>query len=597
MNERKLKQLNIIVLVTLVIAFVITLVFVFAFSKRDENTIQADNLEKYNSNWVLKSDNGIDDEIISLPAKVDAGKGDTILLMNRVPENVNKNSVLVIRTQFQNIIVTINDTKVYSNGVLNNQKYMKNAVPCYNIIDIGNASPGDVISVYISSGYDKYSKEIGNIYFGTRGGAIWDIVKSNGISFILSVSILVLTLVLILALVCIKSAHVDKLKAGYALGFVLVAALWTLTQNPIMQFLTGNSYANYMCNMVLILIMPVLYIMYQRCFAIKRRFARIFEIGIYIFAVNFITGVIFQMYSLVDFATYEIVTKILITLGLTLLSGIMYLAADTFSDKTIYNNFTANLVLNIACLLEEFFSLFRFYKKSDGVILQIGVYVFIILLVMTVEKNIIKEINEQKDMALSNIDEEKRKVVKSINTQLIFSSLNMVVNDLKAKDRENSRLIYDTSIYLKNNLKAVTERDLVTFSEELEYIKAYLQIQIKKNQMLEIKIEDKVVNFNLPFNTVEPLVENAVLNGALKAETAGRIIVRSYERLDCYAIQIVDNGPGIGPDKRFDGKQSFKNIKRRLKKMCGGAVEVSSKRDKGTIVTVKIPKDGFVIKE
>ncbi|GEM_PF-217677 len=597
MNERKLKQLNIVVIVTICAAFICTLVLVLAFSNRDENAISTDNLVEYNDNWVLKSDSGTDDRIITLPAKVDGKKGDTILLMNRVPENVNKNSVLVISTRFQNIIVTINGEKIYSNGVLNNQKFMKNAVPCYNIIDIGDASPQDVISVYISSGYDKYSKEINGIYFGTRGGAIWNIVKRSGISFVLSISILVLILVLIVSLICMKNVNVDKMKAGYALGFVLVTVLWTLTGNPVMQLITGNTYGNYMVNMMLILIMPVLYIMYQRCFAEKRKFARIFEIGIYIFAINFLTGIIFQMYSLVDFATYEIFTKILIVVALTLLSGIMYLAADTFSDKTIYNNLTANLVLNIACLMEAFFSIFRFYKKADGIILQIGIYIFIVLLVMAVEKNIINEVNEQKDIALSNIDEEKRKVIKCINTQLIFSALNKVVNNLKAVDRENSRLVYDTSIYLKNNLKAVTERDLVSFSEELEYINAYLRIQVKKNEMLEMQIEDKVVDFNLPFNTVEPLVENAVLNGALKADASGRITVRSYERLDCYAIQIVDNGPGIGPDKKFEGKQTFKNIKRRLKKMCGGAVEISSKPGRGTIVTVKIPKDGFVIKE
>ena len=56
-------------------------------------------------------------------------------------------------------------------------------------------------------------------------------------------------------------------------------------------------------------------------------------------------------------------------------------------------------------------------------------------------------------------------------------------------------------------------------------------------------------------------MENAVLNGALKSNSDGRIVLRSYERLDCFAIQIVDNGPGIGPDKMFTGKKQYKEIK------------------------------------
>ena len=597
MNEKKLKQLNILVLLVALSGVLVMCLFAFVFSPKSENSINGDNLVRYNDNWVLKSENGSEDSIVTLPIKTDVEKGETVLLMNRVPEDVNPDSVLVIKTKFQNIIVTINGKKVYSNGVLNDQKLMKNAVPCYNIIDIGNAKPGDLVSVYIASAYAKYSREIGSIYYGTRGGAVSDIIRTNGAGFVLSIAILVLTLVLIISLVCMRNVKVNKLKAGYAFAFVITAALWSITGNPIMQLITGNTFGVYMCNMVLLFIMPILYIMYQRCFAVKRRFARFFEIGVYVFAINFLTGVVFQFYSVVDFATYELFTKGLILVALTLLSVIMYLAADAFKDKSIYNSFFANVVLNLACFLEAIFSLFKNYRDKDGIILQVGVYIFIVLLVMTVEKAIISEMNQQRDVALSSIDDERENAIKCINTPLIYGALNQVVNNLKAYNKEDSKLVYDTSIYLKNNMRAVTERDLVPFSEELEYIKAYLGIQSKKNEMFDAQVEDKVTDFIVPFNTVEPLVENAVQNGALRAQSAGRIIVRSYERLDCYAIQIVDNGPGIGPDKKFSGKQSFKNIKRRLKKMCGGGIDINCKPEKGTIVTVKIPKEGFIIKE
>ena len=74
-------------------------------------------------------------------------------------------------------------------------------------------------------------------------------------------------------------------------------------------------------------------------------------------------------------------------------------------------------------------------------------------------------------------------------------------------------------------------------------------------------------------------------------------MVRSYERLDCFVIQIVDNGSGLGPDRRFTGKDSYKDIRRTLKKMCGAVIEVKNKPDKGTIVSVMIPKAGFEMKE
>lgn len=597
MNERKLRQLNILALLTVAAGIAVIVVFIFVLAPQGSNRIGTRGLEDYNDRWVLKNYRGQEDKIVTLPLSLAADAEEIITIMAQVPEDVNKDSVLMFRTEFQNVVVMVGDRRVYSNGVLNDQKLMKNAVPCYNVVSLGEAKPGDIITIYMASGYKKYSGKIGAIYFGTRGDVMTELIRNDGVGFVFAITLLVITILLTVSLITMRDVNVDKRKAGYAFGFIFAATLWSLMQNSIMQVVTGNNFGVYMTGMVLLLLMPVLYLMYQRCFAVKRRFARIFEIGIYVFAVNMLVGVVFQMLSVSDFASYMIFTKILISIGMLLLSGIMYLAADTFSDKTIYSNLWANLVLTGACILEAVLSLFRFYKAYDGLVLQIGIYVFIVLLVVAVEKSIVREMNQQRDMAINSIGMEKEKAVKNINTGFIYGALNVAINDLKDKDRDNSRLIYDTSIYMKHNLETLTNTGMVPFSKELEYIRAYLGIQRRRNVNFEIEIEDKVTDFLVPFNTIEPLVENAVMNGALNAEISGRIVIRSYERLDCFAIQIVDNGRGIGPDKKFSGKQSYKAIKKRLKNMCGGGVEIKTKPDKGTILTVKVPKKGYIIKE
>jgi sensor histidine kinase YesM len=138
---------------------------------------------------------------------------------------------------------------------------------------------------------------------------------------------------------------------------------------------------------------------------------------------------------------------------------------------------------------------------------------------------------------------------------------------------------------------------LVPFTQELDYIRAYLGIQSKRFKDLEIAIEDKVLDFKVPYNTIEPIVENSIENGALKSSSSGRFVLRSYERLDCYAVQIVDNGPGISPEKEFCGNTDYKTVKKRLKTMCQASIDVKCRPGKGAIITVKIPKDGYIIKE
>lgn len=52
--------------------------------------------------------------------------------------------------------------------------------------------------------------------------------------------------------------------------------------------------------------------------------------------------------------------------GLLLLCLIMYLAADTYADKSIYSNFWANVILTGSCLVEFILLSSGFYKSYQG---------------------------------------------------------------------------------------------------------------------------------------------------------------------------------------------------------------------------------------
>ena len=109
---------------------------------------------------------------------------------------------------------------------------------------------------------------------------------------------------------------------------------------------------------------------------------------------------------------------------------------------------------------------------------------------------------------------------------------------------------------------------------------------------LQIEIEDKLHDFFVPSRSIEAIVENAAKYGIGKNGNRGRIIVRSYERRDSYAIQIVDEGAGFDTDMLYhkDTPTSMKTVRQRLEASVGGVIEVNSRYGVGTIVTVKVPK-------
>jgi hypothetical protein len=596
-GEKKLKQLNMLVLIIVGVSMLLMIILAFFMKPDNQKKIQGGKLTEFNSNWVIANYQDDASAVVNLPLKMDAPVGETVLLMHVVPENMTNDSVIAFQTEFQNVQVYIGDTMVYENGVMNNQKLMKNAVPCLNVVPLSGASAGDVISIYIQSGYKKYSGKLNSIYYGTSGDVSSWIIEQNGMAFVFSIVLLVVVILLGISLIVANDVKVDKRKSGYAFGFVLAVVLWSIFNNPMMQLVTKNTFGVYMTAMILLLVMPVLYLMYRRCGTTKKRFAQIYEIAIYVFGVNLLTGVVFQLLDVCDFATYVVFVKVLIVLALIGLTGIMYLSDEAVTENGVSVEFVANVVLTAGSLLEALLSIFKFYSSYDGIVLQISLYIFLVMLVVSVEKGIISEMSQSAEIAINEISQEKDMAVKNINTALIFKALAQAAGRLKANNMPEGKLVYDTSVYMKCNLRAATDRQLVPFKEELDYIRAYLGIQTKRFKDLDVTVEDKISNFKVPYNTIEPLVENSVENGALKSASAGRFVLRSYERLDCYAVQIVDNGPGISPDKEFCGNVDYKTVKKRLKSECQAVVDVKCRSGKGMIITVKIPKDGYVIKE
>ncbi len=598
MSTNKRKQLNILVIIIVGASAFAMLLLGVLFKPQSRKGLDMGEVEAINEGWVLRNYRGNDDKLVELPVKLKAEPDEVLLFMHRLPDGVYEDKVLMFDTKFQNVRVFIGELKVYENGVLNNQKLMRNSVPATNIVDLSYAQPGDIVSIYISSGYKSYSGAMSNVYIGSRGAVVSSILKKHAISFVMSLILVVLAIIFAIVLICLGNKYVDRGKTGYALGFIGIAALWLLLENPIMQLITNNSFGIYVSAVILLLLMPIIYMMYQFSLTNQKRYARIYEIGIYAFGINLLAAVIFQLLSVCDFATYTVAAKGLMICGLMAVTGMLYLSDELQTDKKLRINLYSNILLLAAVLLELILSRFGFYAAVDGLAFGLGLYIYLIILVIVAEKGIIYEIDKNIAKTAEDMEKEKVKAVKNINTGLIYRALALAAGKLKANNMSEGKLIYDTSIYMKCNIRATTDHAIVDFEEELEYIRAYLGIQSKRYPKLDITIEDKVTEFKVPYNTIEPLVENAIENGLLRVGEEGRFVLRSYERLDCFAIQIVDNGQGISPDKLFvSGVSAYRELKEILKDMCGAGIELKCKRDKGSIITVKIPKDGFVIKD
>lgn len=146
--------------------------------------------------------------------------------------------------------------------------------------------------------------------------------------------------------------------------------------------------------------------------------------------------------------------------------------------------------------------------------------------------------------------------------------------------------------YLRDNLDSLSSEELIPVEKELEHTRVYADIEMVRfeNIRVEYKIED--MGYSLPTLTIQPIVENAIRHGVrIREEGIVRVCLCLSEQY--HEIVVSDNGIGFDISKTNNSKGThigIKNVRERIEKLCGGTMTVDSVPDKGTTVTIRIPK-------
>lgn len=178
-----------------------------------------------------------------------------------------------------------------------------------------------------------------------------------------------------------------------------------------------------------------------------------------------------------------------------------------------------------------------------------------------------------------------------IKPHFIYNTLN-AIQDIDGMPEEAQNAIVDFSKYLRENLDFLTANNIIPFSKELEHVTKYvnlekLRFQDKINVVFDIKAND----FLIPSLSLQMVVENAIKHGITKKYDGGTVKVTSYENDDKYFVIVEDDGVGFDVNKVIgDNHLGFKNSRERLRHFVNADFIIESEINKGTKVTIVIPK-------
>ncbi|MCK9525244.1 MAG: sensor histidine kinase [Limnochordia bacterium] len=157
-----------------------------------------------------------------------------------------------------------------------------------------------------------------------------------------------------------------------------------------------------------------------------------------------------------------------------------------------------------------------------------------------------------------------------IKPHFIYNTLDLIIGQLESNQNEQaSSLIEALGSFFRLSLSK--GREIVPIASEVEHVRNYLFIQQLRHgdeYEYEIAMDKDIADKFIPRLLLQPLVENAIYHGILRANRQGKIRISGYQEADGDIVfEIQDDGAGLEPDKLQDinevlrGERSLQNEK------------------------------------
>jgi signal transduction histidine kinase len=182
-----------------------------------------------------------------------------------------------------------------------------------------------------------------------------------------------------------------------------------------------------------------------------------------------------------------------------------------------------------------------------------------------------------------------------IRPHFLFNTLNTIATMVRADPTKAEAMIGQLSDLLRASLRADPERK-VRLDEELTLTTQYLDIERTRfadRLRVSVLVSEAAQRALVPHLILQPLVENAVRHGIAPREGPGSVIVRAARQDGYLAVEVEDDGVGMGnaPPTRDDGGVGLSTVRLRLGYVYGSdhRFEIIPVVPSGTRVRLEIP--------
>ena len=606
-----------------------TIVFMVIYSIFDkESTLQRDE-QRYIEKWTVVESNGNTFETGRSYRANKAYAGD-FTVSSKLPDNISDNDVLCFRA-YSEVSVSIGGGRSRNLSLVNDEKIPGGHVKSFFVtIPLYDEDSGADIIIVRNSKSDK-PEIVPETFVTTINGVYNYLFNRFGLSFCLSLVILVFSLVVIAIGVGLMIWYRQKMKMIYgALGVFIVAA-WLVTNSFLYPYTFGHYHVDGIANYMFCLLMPFGFILYVNSVQ-RARYKKTMSIIILCSAVNA------ALWSVLHFTGIQPFNRSLIPIdirfALIVLAGFIILIDDIRKGNFSKYKYTViGLFGFLVFCAAEIYTIMFTTVNNDDIPMLIGL-AFLLVCVVIQQVDDLKKIYEEKQRAI-DLSDAKTKFLASMSHEIrtpINSILGM--NEIILKENKDEVIDkYAKTVRSSGRMLLTLVNDVLDFSkiesgkiEILEEEYSFSRVMAETMPMLLERAENKSLLLKTHINTDIPdgqigdesrlkqILVNIISN-AVKYTDKGSIDVTldgSYtdEKSFELKISVKDTGRGIKKDEintlfdafaRADRKQNSSiegtglglTIVKSIVDSMGGEITVDSEYGKGSEFRVTIPVGVF----
>jgi two-component system, LytTR family, sensor kinase len=191
-------------------------------------------------------------------------------------------------------------------------------------------------------------------------------------------------------------------------------------------------------------------------------------------------------------------------------------------------------------------------------------------------------------------DAELRRLQAQLNPHFLFNTLNAIAelgyNDPAAADRAITQL----GGLLRKSLDE-NHNPEISLGAELDFLEDYLSLQrmLTRDAIdIALMVDPMTLHARVPAMVLQPLVENALIHGAVPG-ARGRVAITVERSGSDLEIKVHDNGPGVSAQPRDVGRPSIglANTRARLAHLYGRAASIvlENAAGGGAIARITLP--------